>query len=203
MVSVVETVAKFLIEETKKNYGKFYVGSKIAPISDEPNSPALKLLNSHTLRKVSLRVNRSLVAWSEGKYNLLFTENVPSPMEVLEMQSLGKRIVSVPKVPTNNKTPYEFVIHDLEHADRFFYDPMLHFAQVKFFSSLNNLIKQQLFTELRLNENFEQKFNYLISDMNSHPMHMLQYLKHIVQETLSTTNTPKLNNLWSRIQVNM
>ncbi len=194
-----ESVAQFLVAESQKLYGKFYIGCKIQPLSMEPNLPALKFLNCHTLRKVSLRVNRSLIAWSEGKYNLFFTENIPTPMEVLEMQALGKRIVSIPKETTNNKTPYEFVIHDLEHADRFFYNPALHSTQVKFFSELKSLIKQQLFSELMLNKTFEQKFNYLISDMNSHPTHMSQYLKHIIQETVSTTNIQLPNNLWSHI----
>lgn len=196
-----EKVAKFLIEESQKLHGKFYIGNKISPLSKEPMSPSLKFLNSHTLRKVSLRVNRSLIAWSEGKYNLCYTENVPTPMEVLEMQSLGKRIVSIPKETISNKTPYEFVIHDLEHADRFFHDPLLHSTQVQFFNNLKSWIKAELFSELMRDDVFETKFNYLISDMNSHPAHMSQYLKHIIQETVSTKNIRLPGNLWSHILV--
>lgn len=184
-----EIVAAFLIAEAKKIYGKFYVGNKTDAISETPKTPSLEFLNTHTLRKVSLRVNRSLIAWSEGKYNLFFSEKIPTPMEVLEMQTHGIRIVSIPKETTNGKTPYEFVIHDLEHADRFFHDPELHSSQVKFFSELKNLIKQQLFSELMSNEIFATKFNYLISDMNSHPAHMNQYLRHIIQEAVSQTSS--------------
>jgi hypothetical protein len=198
-----EMVAEYLINETKTLYGKHYVGNRISPLSDLKLTAALDFLKTHTLRKVSLRVNRSLIAWSAGKYALEFTENVPTPMEVLEMQTQGKRIVTLPREQANGKTPYEFVIHDLEHADRFFYCPTLHFSQVQFFSLLKNWIRADLFSNLLAQEDFAKKFNYLISDMNSHPAHMLQYLRHIIQESASTTNTPFPNNLWQHIPVEM
>ncbi len=178
-----EKVAAYLIKETQSLYGKIYIGNRLKPISPVPlETTALAFLNTHTLRKVSLRVNRSLIAWSEGRYGLQFTTRIPTPYEVLEMQTQGQRIVSLPQKSTNGKTPYEFVIHDLEHADRFFHDPILQAQQVDFFKRLKTSMDAGRFKSFLRDAEFEKKFNYLISDMNSHPAHMEHYLTHIMQE---------------------
>lgn len=185
-----EQIAEFLVAETKALYGARYIGNRVMSLEAKPpKTPALHFLNTHTLRRVSLRVNRSLLAWDEGKYNLDFTTLVPTALEVLEMQCQGKRIVSLPKEKANNKTPYEFVIHDLEHADRFFFNAELHRSQVEFFRWIRVQIQRSLFKKHLENPIFQEKFNYLISDMNSHPAHMKQYLNHIVSECESSALT--------------
>lgn len=178
-----EFIADFLCTEAQKIYGPKYVGSRIGTISTTlPLTPALIFLNSHTLRRVSIRVNRSLLAWSEGRYSLEFTTRVPTPLEILEIQTQGRRIISLPAQTVGKKTPFEFVIHDLEHADRFFFDPDLHRQQVDFFVWILERTQKNIYTPYFSNPVFKEKFEYLISDMNSHPAHMHQYLNHIVNE---------------------
>jgi hypothetical protein len=65
---------------------------------------------------------------------------------------------------------WEFMLHDLMHAERFFYSPSLYKQQVGFFRWL----KEQSF------EISGSEWDYLRSDMNTHPLHALQFLKHLL-----------------------
>ncbi|MDV3241562.1 MAG: hypothetical protein LOY00_07240 [Methylocaldum sp.] len=133
----------------------------------------------------------ALSAWLRGEWPLLLTERIPPPGEVLEMQATGRRPVTVvadyPRLlrPVLKKpNGFAFFVHDLEHAFKFFHDPNVHDGQRKFFGLLRETVRQGLFSPYLGDKVFAEKFDYLISDMNTHVIHSLRFLGAILIECI-------------------
>lgn len=145
------------------------------------------LFCQRSLRSIPLSVQKSLALWSQ-KDVLRLCEYIPSPEEVMRLQSLGLRCVSVLTDPLQMKTFVEegrdvlgFVVHDLIHADHFFADPQQAKAQIKFSNYLEKLHGlPQIQERLRADIEFMGEWHYLISDMNSVPLHLFKTLKAIL-----------------------
>jgi hypothetical protein len=138
---------------------------------------------------VSSNVTAAICAWLKGQWRLTLCEHIPSPEEILHMQVEGTRPVTILSDPTRMLRPvlhkpnaFAFMLHDLEHAYRFFHDPRLHAGQRRFFKEIRQAIEQGLFNQYRRDPTFEEKLHYLMSDMNTHVMHSLQFLKAILIE---------------------
>ncbi len=131
-------------------------------------------LKSQKIPRLSQRAQIALSKWIDGEWPIVLSSKIPSPQEMLEVQAQGKRVVSwLPDIKgpiLDKKDNWEFMLHDLMHAERFFYSPDLYKAQVGFFCWLK---KQAL--DLSGNE-----WDYLRSDMNTHPLHAVQFLKHLI-----------------------
>ena len=134
-------------------------------------------------------VNTALQAWLEGKWPLLLVEYIPSPQDVLAMQCEGQRPVTIiahfPRLlqPVLTKpNAFAFMLHDLEHAWKFFHDGALSEMQQRFFCAMGRCVAEGWFVNHCEDATFSNKFDYLISDMNTHPEHSLQYLKAILIE---------------------
>ncbi len=147
----------------------------------------LNLFCSRSLRSVPLSVQKSIALWSQHDC-LKLCEYIPSPEEVLAMQSLGIRCVSVLTDPVcmrgfveEGRDVLGFVVHDLIHADHFFSDPQQAKAQIQFSKYLQKLHALPLIQQkLRQDIEFMSEWNYLISDMNSVPLHLFKTLKAIL-----------------------
>jgi hypothetical protein len=140
---------------------------------------------------VTASVPNALSAWLSKQWHITLCEHIPSPREVLQMQRQGIRPVTVLSDPERMRRPvlkkpnaYAFMVHDLEHAYKFFHDPELHAGQLRFFRRLENVEQAGAFDEFLDDPVFRMKFEYLISDMNTHVMHNLQYLRAILIETM-------------------
>ena len=149
----------------------------------------MDILQRHGFLGVIANVPASLHAWLAGKWSLMLCEHIPGPEEVLRLQARGIRPVTVlcdyPRMlrPILNKSDaHAFMIHDLEHAYKFFHDPVLHRAQRRFFSVIGRALYSGVFDDHRCDPVFAARFEYLISDMNTHVMHSLQYLRAILVE---------------------
>jgi hypothetical protein len=136
-------------------------------------------------------VPAALRAWLREEWPLTLTERIPSPAEVLALQAAGTRPVTVvagyPRClgPVLGKADgFAFLVHDLEHAHRFFHDPRLHAGQRRLFERLAVAVGRGLFEPYRGDPAFAAKFDYLISDMNTHVVHSLRYLAAILVECL-------------------
>lgn len=112
---------------------------------------------------------------------------VPEGREILGWQQQGRRCVSLisdEKILANgslhDKDPFAFAIHDIEHAYKFFHDSSSYRSQVGFYLLCGPMIpKIQTFPFWNEAE-FQKDFNYLISDMNSHSVHMIKTLHAII-----------------------
>lgn len=148
----------------------------------------LPFLCHQSWRSIPLSVAQSLMAWEAGVYPLKMLDYVPSPEEVLHMQAQGVRCVTMLQEKQEMQTLVEagrdvlgFIVHDLIHADHFFADPDKALAQVRFSQKLQHIYRlapiQKMIQEDPL---FRHEFEYLMSDMNSVPLHLLKTLKAIL-----------------------
>jgi hypothetical protein len=136
-------------------------------------------------------VPAAFLGWLREQWSLSLALCIPSPEEVLRMQAAGCRPVTVvaeyPRAlrPVLSKADgFAFLVHDLEHAYKFFHDPRLHAGQRRFFRLLRGAVEAGLFQPYRADAVFSGQFDYLISDMNTHPVHSLRYLVAVLIECL-------------------
>lgn len=149
----------------------------------------LTLLERYQFLGVTHEVGAALSAWLRGRWSLILLHHVPPPSEVLRMQIGGVRPVSVLCDAQRMFEPifekadaFVFVQHDLEHAFRFFSDPELHRMQRNFFCLIERVTGAGVLRDMLGEALFRDRFHYLISDMNTHPLHSLQYLRAILVE---------------------
>lgn len=146
-------------------------------------------LGCYQFRGVIANVPAALVQWLRGAWPLVLREDIPGPREMLRMQARGTRAVTAltdwPRMcePVMKKSDgYAFFLHDLEHAYKYFHPPALHAAQRAFFIALEAALERGVFAPYTGDAGFTEKFDYLMSDMNTHPEHGRQYLRAILIE---------------------
>lgn len=138
-----------------------------------------------------LSVSRALICWGRGLWSLELMSFAPTPEQLLEKQSQGKRCVTLFLDETTwrgpwplQKDPFDFFLHDLIHADRFFSHPDTHRGQVRFFRSLWDNRDNSLIRSLAQDPHFRDQWNYLLSDMNTHPEHLMASAEAYVRQGL-------------------
>ena len=124
--------------------------------------------------------------WGQEECDLLLWDRIPTPFEMLEYQSQGKRIVTMDlqkasqgELVDGQRDAFEFLLHDLLHADLFFKDNETHEQQRSFFSQL----KETILREKLLNsadDLFLRDLAYLMADMNSHRAHLEAHFRAIL-----------------------
>jgi hypothetical protein len=124
--------------------------------------------------------------WGEGACELLLWKHVPTPIEMLKYQAQGKRIVTMDLEKAargvlidGHRDSFEFLLHDLLHADLFFKDQENHLQQRDFFAQLQKTIARESLLETA-DDLFLKDLAYLMSDMNSHRAHLEAHFKAIL-----------------------
>jgi hypothetical protein len=155
--------------------------------ADELPELLSELLARYQFRGVKPGVTIALGAWLRNAWTLVLRADIPAPLEVLRMQTRGARPVTVLTDPQRMLQPvltkadaFAFLLHDLEHAHKFFHDPRLHALQRALLSALAVAVERRLFDAYLNESEFRARFDYLISDMNTHPLHSLHYLRAIL-----------------------
>ena len=133
---------------------------------------------------------------------------ISTPEQVLENQVKGQRPLAIlfsrykkenAHLPVlNKKDVFNFFLHDLEHAANFFQTPEVFLSQKKFFKRIKELKEGHFFENLKKAGVSSHKLDYLISDMNSHWVHMLSFLKGTVEESLSSLQVR--NQFWQKLR---
>lgn len=186
--------------------------------SDALTDFLIDVLSRYDFRAVRRRVPDALVGWLRDGWQLRLCEHVPSALEVLHMQAAGARPVTIildyPRMlePVLEKADaFAFFLHDLEHAYLFFHDADQHCSQRQFAMRLARSIAAGRFCDYCGDALFSEKFDYLMSDMNTHVLHSLQYLRAILIEfhlrqdkqppaaSLSVCARSKLQALWTAL----
>lgn len=133
-------------------------------------------------------IPKILEDWREGKADLRLAAKPVPAKTMLEAQASGWRYVTVDleaalagESVEGDRDAFEFALHDLGHAYAFFkadYHPQ---GQVTFF--------RELITDLgaltpyaESDTKFAADLEYCMSDMNSHPEHLRQYLQGVIVE---------------------
>ncbi len=154
----------------------------------ETDADFLTSFCAHSWRSIPFSVQKSLSAWNSALYPLNLLTHLPSADDVLQMQARGRRCVSMLLEPEQIHSFVEegrdvlgFIVHDLIHADHFFHDPLRAQAQVLFCQKLLEVLKLAVIQHmLFIDDAFRKEFHYLMSDMNSVPLHLLKTLKAIL-----------------------
>lgn len=144
------------------------------------------LLRSH--RQIPESALISLEMWALNQYPLSLLFYTPKVFEVVQMQANGFRCVSVlcDKESLLNKNHagrdvFSFIIHDLIHADHFFHHFELAQAQIQFASKMLLLFQSEFIQNaIQIDPTFSSEFDYLVSDMNTVPLHLIKSLKSII-----------------------
>ncbi len=143
------------------------------------------------LKFLSTHVNQVLDRWYHREISLVLTFTKPTPLQVLEFQSRGQRVVSlllqqdeILDFEDHGRDFVSFLIHDLVHASHFFTKDSAEFQRQVVFSNwmkaliLNGTGEKIISQSPRAQEQFE----YLISDMNTHTWHLVKTLKSLLDQ---------------------
>ncbi len=124
--------------------------------------------------------------WGQQEYDLLLVQKMPTPLEMLTYQARGQRVVTMDlaaaargELVDGKRDAFEFLLHDLIHADLFFRDPDLFNQQKEFFSRLAEQIEKLKLLE-QSDPLFLQDLYYLMADMNSHRAHLQAHWQAIL-----------------------
>ena len=137
------------------------------------------IFSNFALKSTPLAVNRAILSWSKGDYGLELMFRIPRPHEVLHQQVNGRRCVTaiidkrISKYILGERDALSFIMHDLIHADHFYYQNDSYQGQLGFYALLNHTIS---YFDLS-NKAFASEFEYLIADMNAYAIHLLKCLK--------------------------
>jgi hypothetical protein len=177
-LSAAEFTALCLIPELVRNNTYFQKSPLIKEALSE--SPVMEFLRNYSWKGKSDRIRRSLFRWHQGHYPLVLWETIPTPFELLKLQAQGKRVITVFKNTSAwekthfGKSAWEFIVHDLIHADHFFENSDWRTGQIEFYQFVLTQWDHELISCIRTH--CSEQFDYLISDMNSHPQHLYQTL---------------------------
>lgn len=146
----------------------------------------IDILVEYRPKKLPESVFEVLWNWAQKKYEMILFERVPTPLEMLEYQATGKRVVTMDlasalrgELVDGKRDAFEFLLHDLIHADLFFKSPEAYADQKDFFARLH----QQILNYDLLNEGDPQflgDLHYLMADMNSHRAHLQAHWEAIL-----------------------
>lgn len=143
----------------------------------------------YQFRRMIPAVSTAFRGWLEQHWPLRLLTYIPAPLEVLSLQAVGIRPVTVltecPRAlrPVLNKANgFEFLVHDLEHGYKFYHDPAQHLGQRRLFVLLECAMAADVFQAYLGEAGFARQFDYLISDMNTHPVHSLRFLNAVLIE---------------------
>jgi hypothetical protein len=131
------------------------------------------------LKSTPLSVNRALLGWSAREYHLELMFRIPTPCEVLLQQKQGHRVVTaiidqrMKSYIMGERDALSFLMHDLIHANHFFKENASYTGQIGLYGLLDTTIN---YFDLS-NPGFAHEFEYIISDMNAYPIHLLKCLK--------------------------
>lgn len=144
----------------------------------------VEFLKTFQLKGVGRDSQAGLLGWLEERYPLDCRPDIPTPREMLDIQCEGRRFVTLMRKPEEQFVVYgrhpgalEFLLHDLEHAHKFFGNEDQMRGQIAFFRRLRDILPR---LEPLMDAQFSGELDYLMADMNSHPVHLLKYLKAIV-----------------------
>lgn len=182
-----------------------FEGTSISiPNKIDPEINLIDFINQVRIKAFPETCLRGLFSLSAGIYPLIITEKIPTPHELLKIQITGQRVISInedfeswPDTLYAGRDYLGFLMHDLIHADHFFHKPEYRNAQLGFFIFIENLLSDDSLVCLQMSEKFNAGFEYIISDMNSHPVHLFQTFKSLVyQQNKNDFVSEKIWNSW-------
>ena len=146
---------------------------------------AVDLFRYFNLKGIPLAVNRTMINWAEGAWNIALLTHIPSPRELLRMQVQNTRCITVTvkhdeidQLVLSSRDPLSFVLHDLHHADQFFSNDLSLKGQLGFYKLVDTIYdRSELKQTLKSDSQFKSEFDYVVSDMNAYVIHLFKCFK--------------------------
>ena len=156
--------------------------------NEEKPGGLILVLDSLQLKGMPRMIWQILARWLRGEVRLKLADQPVTSTDMLNAMAQGFRYVSLDmrsamtgRPVAQTRDAFEFVLHDLGHAHAFFKPEYDFEGQALFFQDLQNDLKK--FEKYQNADNqFAVALDYCLSDMNSHPMHLRQYIEGIVVE---------------------
>ncbi len=164
------------------------------------------LLNSCKVKPLPESCLRSLFSLSDPNFPLIILEYIPTPRELLDYQLKGMRVVTFnenceawPSMNCGGRDFLSFIIHDLIHADHFLKDNKNKNSQLGFYHFVQGIWNEPSLHKLLLSTEFKTGFEYIISDMNSHPVHLFKTLQALLQHADQHVDPDRseVKNIWN------
>ena len=153
------------------------------PIKVNDSISLSELINTCYIKPLPDACTSQLIALTQDTHRIKIINYVPSPEELLTIQINGQRVITFHENTELWSTQIfaerdflSFIIHDLIHAHHFFKNDFQLKGQIGFYNFVTHLMKLKSLQNLLLNQNFRNGFEYIISDMNSHPVHLFKTL---------------------------
>lgn len=167
----------------------------------------LSLIAKIRFRGIPESARLALLAWMQGNYPLQLFFRIPLPQEIFEMQKQGLRCVSILISELEMQQLYHgrdalsFIVHDLIHAHEFYSNPQRARQQIGFYHWVSEVHHLPYLQEiLRTYPEFQKKWEYLLSDMNSYCGHLLKTTHAFLQIQNQTSNSSiSFEHLWKEI----
>ena len=201
-ISEVEFTASYMIVFLSHRFPGAWLGSarayesvpgkswKDLPFEFEPNikkrlekvHSLMDIFAGFALKSTPLAVNRAILEWNNGNYGLELMFRIPRPHEVLQQQKNGRRCVTtlvdekIGRYILGERDALSFTMHDLIHADHFYFHNECYEGQLGFYGLLDKTIG---YFDLS-HEAFANEFEYVISDMNAYAVHLMKCLKSAI-----------------------
>ena len=138
-------------------------------------------LNQIRFRGIPDSARQSLLQWLQKQFPLHLLFYIPSVQEVFSMKKSGGRCVSFFALAKDltilhhNRDVISFIVHDLIHAHEFYANKEMAQQQIGFYQWLDEI---RNIAELQYlivhSEGFRERWEYLLSDMNSYCGHLLK-----------------------------
>lgn len=143
------------------------------------------IFSCFNLKAIPQSINRTMLNWFNGLWNIEMLEYIPIPRELLSLQIRNARCVTVITDPQEidlmvmaARDPLSFVLHDLMHADQFFNHQQSQKGQLGFYNLIGQIYDQsELRLLLKTDKNFKKEFEYVTTDMNAYVIHLFKCLK--------------------------
>lgn len=146
------------------------------------------LFSHFNLKGVPLSINRTMLKWISGEWDIILLTRIPAPRELLKMQVNKARCLTVIVEPEkldqlvlSARDPLSFVFHDLMHADHFFNHESIIKGQLGFYHCVDTIYDQKAIKHrMREDKIFKKEFDYVASDMNAYVVHLAKCFKSAI-----------------------
>jgi hypothetical protein len=157
----------------------------LAPLEKFKQAAVVDLFTQECLPGFSNHVSITIAKFNEWKLQVF--DHIPTPLEILKWQQAGERCITLltgfsdlSEGLYDNKDPFKFALHDIEHAYHFFKSKDLQKGQIGFYKTIDKILPKISEKNILADEDFSKDLNYLISDMNSHCVHLTKTLHAIL-----------------------
>ncbi|MBC7466656.1 MAG: hypothetical protein H7256_11750 [Bdellovibrio sp.] len=192
------------VETSRIKVKNFFADTEILwPAQIDSSIDLNHFLNLYRIKPIPESALRSLFKLGHKNYPLIVTEHEPEPFELFQIQIGGKRVITFNENYQQwatklygTRDPLSFILHDLIHADHFLKDEKIHQSQIGFYKLMDKIKNDSQLEKLFLKMKFKSGFEYIISDMNAHPVHLFQTLRALLH--LTVVNDSLSNVIWNQ-----